>query len=172
MINKSILLVLPSVDFNEQEYLIIYNSLIKNGYKVFIASDANAVCVGQNGLKVKNDVSFFNMREANFTALVLIGGKGVKLYWDNSQVHALARNFLKAKKIVSAICSAPVILARAGILNGINAVCFPDDKREIEREGAIFTDSPSVISKKIITGQGPSYANEFVNSLINELGKL
>ena len=171
MINKSILLILPAINFNEQEYLIVYNTLIKNKFQVFIASDANTVCIGKNGLKVKNDVSFFNMREANFAAVVFIGGNGVKNYWDNKQLHALAKSFSTAKKTTAAICSAPVILGKAGLLNGINATAYPDDKRDLEREGAIYVDNPVVISKKIITAQGPASAQDFVNTFINELSK-
>ncbi len=171
MIKKSILLILPALDFNEQEYLTIYNTLIKSGFKVFIASDTNSLCVGKNGLKVKNDISFFNMREANFAALVFIGGSGVKKYLDNILLHNLAKNFVSAKKIIGAICSAPLILGRAGLLNDIKATCYPDDKKELEREGAVYSDQPVVVSNKIITAQGPTTANDFVNVLINELEK-
>jgi len=164
-------MILPAQDFNEQEYLIVYNSLIKRGLKVFIASDANTICTSSSGLKVKNDISFFNMREANFNGIVFIGGKGVKAYWDNLQLHNLVRKFLQMKKTIGAICSAPVILARAGILNGINAVCFSEDRKELERERANYTDSPVVVSKNIITGQNPAAAKEFINTFINEFEK-
>lgn len=172
MIKKSILLILPALDFNEQEYTTIYSTLNKNGFKVFIASDANSLCIGKNGLKVKNDISFFNMREANFGAVVFVGGNGIKKYWDNLQLHSLAKKFIQAKKITGAICSAPVILARTGLLNGIRATCYPEDKRELERDGAAYVDNPVVISKKIITAQGPAAALDFVNVIINELDKL
>jgi len=172
LIKKSILLILPALDFNEQEYLTVYNSFTKTGFKVFIASDANSLCVGKNGLKVKNDISFFNMRDANFGALVFIGGSGVKKYWDNIHLHTLAKNFLLAKKIIGAICSAPVILGRAGLLKDIKATCYPEDKKELEREGAVYSDQPVVLSKKIITAQGPAVAMDFVNILINELEKI
>lgn len=171
MNKKSILLILPALNFNEQEYLTIYNTIIKNGYNVFIASDAHSICVGKNGLKVKNDISFFNMREENFCAIVFVGGSGVKNYWDNLLLHSLAKKFALIKKITAAICSAPVILAKAGLLTGINATCFADDIKELEREGAVYVDNPVVVSKKIITAQGPSSAQEFVNILINELDK-
>lgn len=169
MINKSILLILPVLDFNEQEYLTIYAFLIKNGFRVFIASDAHTICVGKNGLKVKNDISFFNMREANFAGIIIIGGKGVKNYWDNSTLHNLVKKFLSAKKIIGAICSAPVILAKAGILIGLNAVCFPEDRKELEREGALYTDSSVVVSKKIITAKDASSSQEFAAAFINGL---
>lgn len=171
MPSKSVLLIVPAVDFNEQEYLTVYGELVKNGFKVFIASDANSICAGQNGLKVKNDVSFFNMKEANFEAIVFIGGRGVKNYWDNLSLHIIAKKFAQAKKITAAICSASVIMARAGILEGLSATCWPEDKRELEREKAIYTDSPVAVAKKIITAQGPAAAKEFVNRIINELNK-
>ena len=172
MPSKSVLLIVPAVDFNEQEYLTVYGELIKNGFKIFIASDAHTICTGSNGLKVKNDVNFFNMREANFGAVVFIGGHGVRNYWDNQSLHVIAKKFLAAKKIVAAICSAPVIIARAGILDGINASCFPEDKREIERERGIYSDAPVTVAKKIITAQGPASAKEFVLRIINELNKV
>jgi protease I len=171
LINKSILLILPASDFNEQEYLIIYNILINKGFKVFIASDAHTICTGKNGLKVKNDVNFFNMREANFAALLFIGGSGVKNYWDNISLHLLAKKFQQSKKTIGAICSAPVIIARGSLLNGINATCYPEDKRELERGGAVYIDSPVVASKKIITAQGPQAAQEFADCFINEISK-
>jgi putative intracellular protease/amidase len=171
LIKKSILLILPALDFNEQEYLTINNTLIKNNFKVFIASDAHSICVGKNGLKVKNDISFFNMREANFSALLFIGGHGVKTYWDNIQLHNLAKKFMRAKKIIGTICSATVIVAKAGLLNEINATCFPDDKKQLEREGAVYLDNPVVVSKKFITAQGPASAQDFINIVINELNK-
>lgn len=171
MVKKSILLVLPAHDFNEQEYLIIYNSLQNKGFKVFIASDAHTICLGKNGLKVKNDISFLNMREPNFGAVIFIGGGGVKNYWDNTQLYKLAKDFVKAKKLTGAICSAPVILARAGILKDINSVCYKEDRKELEKEGAVYTDSPVVISKNIITAAGPEAAAEFVNAIINELNR-
>lgn len=171
MINKSILLILPAIDFNEQEFLAVYNTLINRGYKVFIASDAHTICIGKNGMKVKNDINFFNMREANFAGLLFIGGAGVKSYWDNIPLHLLAKKFVLAKKLIGAICSSPVIIARAGLLSGVNATCYADDKRELERSGAVYADVPVVVSKKIITAQNAAAAQEFVNSYINELNK-
>lgn len=168
---KNALLILPSKMFNEIEYTTIKNGLEKSGFKVFIASDAQSLCVGKNEMKVRPDVSIYNIHESNFLAIVFIGGSGVKDYWNNKELHNYANEFHKAGKLVTAICSAPVILARAGLLNNIEAVCYPDDKIELEKEGAIYLDQPVVISENIITGRDANAALDFVSAIISKLNK-
>jgi protease I len=167
-VKKSVLVFLPATDFNEEEYLIIKSGLEKAGLKIFIASDSNSLCAGSGGLKVKNDVKLYNLHESNFGGLVLIGGSGVRSYWNNTILHSVAKKFAANRKPVAAICSAPVLLARAGVLNS-KATCYPDDKKELEREGIEFIDAPVYSDKNIITAQGPFAAQELVKSFVYEL---
>lgn len=171
MIEKSILLILPALDFNEREFLITKGVLEKLGFRLFIASDSNSLCVGSGGLKVRPDVSFFNMHERNFAAVVFIGGSGVKKYWDNRGLHSTAISFHKSKKPVAAICSAPAILAKAGLLNKLDATCHPSDKKELERYGAKFIDNSIVQNENIITAQGPESAALFAQAVANRIRK-
>lgn len=170
LVRKSVLLILPAEDFNEQEYLIISSQLERANIKVFIASDANTVCKGSSGLKVKNDVSFFNIHESNFGGIIFIGGTGTRKYWNNVGLHNIAKKFFRSKKIIGAICSAPIILAKAGLIKE-KAVCFPEDKKELEREGIEYIELPVYIDKNIITAQSSSAAAEFVSSFIYLLNK-
>ncbi len=167
--NKSILIVLPAENFNEQEFLGTKNTLVKSGLNIFIASDAHSVCTGVQGLKVRADVNFFNLHVSNFAGIVFIGGPGVLNYWNNVFLRNISRKFYESNKIVAAICSAPVILARAGLLNEKEATCFPNDKNELESEGAIYIERNVVVSGKIITAQGPHAAIEFGNKIIEVL---
>ena len=171
MIKKSVLLILPAQDFNEQEFLVINNSLERAQIKVFIASDAHLLCKGNSGLKVKNDVKFFNMHECNFGGIVFIGGTGVKNYWQNPQLHEIAKKFKNNKKPVGAICSSVVILAKAGILDN-GATCWPADRKEIEKEGIEFKDEPVHISGNLITGRDPQAAADFSKAFLYELSKI
>lgn len=171
VIKKSILMILPASDFNEEEFLTVKNNLEKAGFKIFIASDAIGLCSGSKGLKVKADVSLYNMNDRNFIAIVLIGGKGSRNYWDNTNIHSILHRFNNNRKLVSAICSAPVTLARAGLLNDKEAVCYQDDKRTLEREGVTFRDAPLVSTGNIITGSGPKEADDFASAIINYLKK-
>lgn len=169
MIEKSILLILASNDFNEDEYLVVKTILEREKFKLFIASDAHSLCVGSKGLKVRPDISFYNMHESNFNAIVLIGGSGIKSYWGNSLLHNLVNNFNRSNKLIAAICSAPVILSRAGLLNDKEATCFLNDRKELERDGAVFVDVPVKFQKNIITAQNASASQQFAQTIAERL---
>ena len=163
MKRNSVLFVLPAKDFNEDEYLVTLNALERTSIKYFIASDSNSLCVGSNGLKVKNDIQFYNIHESNFDGLILIGGKGTREYWNHPVLISTVQKFVKNKKPVGAICSAPIILANAGVISCC-ATCYPDDRPEIEKQGISYKDESVVSSKKIITAKDPSSTSEFIKS--------
>ena len=171
MNNNSILYFLPAKHFNEEEFFITKSILEKNGFRIFVASDSLNLCEGMNGRKYKHDLRPENIHTNNFTAIVLIGGQGAKEYWNNSGLHKILREFNSNKKIIAAICIAPVILVNAGLLDGKSATCFPEVKQELLRPGIEFKDVPVVISKNIITANGPKASFEFAESIIFTLGK-
>jgi len=169
LIDKSILLVIAGKDFNEDEYLVVKKIFEREGFKIFITSDAQSLCVGNRGMKVRADVSFFNMKESNFAAVVVIGGNGIKKYWDNLQLHNLVIAFNKANKIVAAICSGPIVISRSGILTDKKATCYQNDIEELKRDGVEYIDIPVVFSKNIITAQDVSAAQEFSQTIAERL---
>ena len=166
-IKNSILIFLPANNFGEEEYLITNKVFLKSGKNVFITSDSNTVRSGDNGLKVKADTDFYNVNEKNFSAVVLIGGKGSKVYWDNEQLHKIVKNFNRAGKIVAAICSAPIILAKAGLLTNIPATCWSGDKNELIKLGINYNDRSVISERGIITSDGPSSAEQFAETILN-----
>ena len=164
---NSILIFLPANNFSEEEYTIIRRVFDKAGKQVFITSDSHTVCSSDRGLKVKADTNFFNVNEKNFSAIVLIGGKGSKDYWNNENLHRIVKEFNISGKPVAAICSAPVILARAGLLSNIPATCWLEDKNELIKAGINYQDRSVVIEKNIITADGPRSAIQFAESVLN-----
>lgn len=169
LIKNSVLIILAAENFNEEEFLIINDSLEKKGIKIFIASDSNNLCTGKHGLKVKNDIKFFNIHERNFAGIIFIGGSGIRNYWDNKKLHQVVKDFFNAKKPVAAICSSVVILARAGILSGLSAACWKEDIKELQSENIQIKDAPVISRKNVITGSGPDSSTEFVETFISRL---
>jgi len=168
LVNKnSVLLFLPAKDFNEEEYSIVRKLLLKYGKNIFITSDDHYFCSGSNGMKVKSDTSLYNINLKNFAALVLIGGKGSKAYWNNEKLHLIIRNFNDAKKIIGAICSAPVILAKAGILKDKSATCYNEDKGELMNLGINYQNRTLVTDKNIITSNGSQFAEHFTEAVLH-----
>ena len=172
LVKNSVLIVLPAEKFNEQEFLAVKEILIKAGFQIFIASDAPVMCKGKNGLNVKADVNFFNMKEPSFAGIVFIGGSGILNYFNNFSLRNIAKKFSNSGKVVAAICGAPVILANAGLLSGKNASCYPDLKEKLEEKNANYLAGQVVIEDNIITAPNPSSAIEFARAIVEKLKNL
>ncbi|MDO4404652.1 MAG: DJ-1/PfpI family protein [Atopobiaceae bacterium] len=74
-----------------------------------------------------------------------------------------------AGKLVCAICAAPQVLGRAGLLKGRRYTCYPGVVDKVENAGE-WIDAPVVRDGNIITGQGPAFAYAFAYDLVDVLG--
>ena len=164
---NSILIFLSANNFSEEEYLIVKKVFLRAGKKIFITSDSYNACTGNSGMKIQADTDFLNVNEKNFSAVVLVGGKGSKDYWDNETLHKIARNFQVAGKVVAAICSAPIILARAGLLTKIPATCWAEDKNELINLGVEYKDRSIITENAVVTADGPRSAEQFAETVLN-----
>jgi len=164
---NSILIFLAANNFSEEEYLIIKRVFLKASKKIFITSDSNTICNGDNGMRVKGDIDFYNVNDKNFSTIVLIGGDGSKQYWDNETLWRIVKNFNASGKVVAAICSASIILARAGLLSKIPATCWSEDKNELIKLGINYNDRSVIAEKGVITSDGPRSAEQFAETVLN-----
>lgn len=164
---QSYLIFLPQKDFSEEEFTAVKKRLLKAGKQVFITSDDHSVCSGNKGMKVKSDTSFYNINVNNFSTFILIGGSGSRNYWKNDSLHKIIRKFNDSNKIVAAICSAPVILGKAGILQNKSATCFSEDKTELLNSGINYQDRNIVADGNIVTANGPHSAIQFTEAVLD-----
>jgi len=168
---KNLLIILPSQNFNEDEYNILRNHFNKFCVRIFISSVKNGLCIGERGLRVQSDVLLYNIKPKNFAGIVFIGGSGVIDELDNQDLRKLALEFNSSKKIVAAICAAPLILGCAGLLTGIEATCNNKYKSELEKLGAKYIDTPVVKTGNILTSQSRQTASEFASLVIDQITK-
>ncbi len=164
---NSVLIFLPKNDFNEDEFTIVQKRISKAGKKVFITSDDHLVCSGSKGMKVKSDTSFYNVNVNNFSSLILIGGSGSRNYWKNESLHKIVKKFFESKKIIAAICSSPIILAKAGILQNKKATCFSEDKMELINSGIDYQDRNIVVDGNVVTSDGVHSALQFAEAVLH-----
>jgi protease I len=164
---NSFLIFLPKKDFNEEEFTIVKNRLQKAGKKVFITSDDHFICSGSKGMKVKSDTSFYNVNVNNFSGLILIGGAGSRSYWKNDSLHKIVRKFFDSKKTLAAICSSPVIFAKAGILENKKATCYTEDKMELINAGIDYQDKNVVVDGNVITADNSHSALQFAEASLH-----
>lgn len=170
--NKSVLIVLPEKGFNEIEFNTCKSVFEKSGFKTFIASKSGGFCAGERSAKIKSDIPFFNLHASNFNAVVFIGGIGTSEYFDSEKLHSLVKEFLKQKKTIGAICAAPVILARSGILENKKAAAFPESIKEMRRAGVDYIDESVVQDGNIITARDQNSADQFAGIIISNINKM
>ena len=167
--NRTILIVTAPKTFRDEEYFEPKCVFEQNGIKVVTASTKLGILEGKLGRQTKSDILIDDADTNDYDAVLFVGGGGAEVYFKNETAHKIARSFLKEGKIVSAICIAPVILAYAGILNGIKSTCFIDGKDDLVKNEAIYTGADIEIDGKIITASGPRAAHAFAETIVKSL---
>ncbi len=168
---RSVLIVIAHKDFRDEEFKEPYELLKNAGMNVTIASTDTTPANGMFGMNVKPEMLVESVSPNDFDALVLVGGSGCRSLWDNETLHGIIRQFDGDKKIIAAICIAPVILARAGILKEEKATVYPSVANEIKSLCAGYTGADVERSNNIITASGPAAAKDFARTILEAVSK-
>jgi 4-methyl-5(b-hydroxyethyl)-thiazole monophosphate biosynthesis len=70
-------------------------------------------------------------------------------------------------KFICAICAAPFILGKRGILKGKRAICYPGFENQLD--GAKIVDEGCVRDGNIITGRAMGAADDFAFAILSAL---
>ncbi len=167
-------MVIAHRDFRDEEYFIPKRILMIRNFEVVTVSTSNEKAIGMHGGEIKIDMIIDDLRPEDFDAVLFIGGAGVIDNIDNPEFHRVAKETIAKGRVLGAICVAPMILAKAGLLNGKKATVWssPMNKNPIkvlEEKGAIYTDETVVIDGKIITANGPLAADQFAQTVAEVL---
>jgi protease I len=171
---KKIVMIIAFRDFRDEEYFIPKEILELSGFKVITASSSSGMAIGTNGGEVEINIELEDIKIEDFDAILFVGGPGALKYLNNETSYKIARETLEKNKILGAICISPVILAKAGVLNGRKATVWNSliDKSAVKilkEAGAIFQNTPVVVDGKIITSSGPEAARDFAEAVISAL---
>ncbi len=162
---KEILFVIAPKNFRDEELLIPKTYFESLGAKTTVVSTTTDTAIGMLGTRVKPDGLISRVKGSDYDCVVFVGGAGAPVLWDNPDAQRVAREAYEAGKVVGAICLAPVILARAGLLKNCNATVFHTAAAQLEREGARYTGNPVERCGRIVTANGPTAAKEFASTL-------
>lgn len=168
----NILIIIPPERFRDEELFLPLEEFKKADHLVVIASTRIGSCPGSRGGYAEAQIALNDVKSAQFDAVVFIGGGGATLLFDNPQAHAIAREMSANQRIVAAICLAPVILARAGILKGKNATVSGQKAAEIESFGANYTEPGVTVDANCITANAPKASRLFGQKICEALANL
>jgi len=164
MENAKVLMVIAPKDFRDEELFEPMAVFKSNGLEVDVVSTTKGECVGMLGNKITVEKTIYDINADEYDAIVIVGGMGSKEYlWNNERLIELVKEFYNQNKVVSAICLSPVVLAKAGVLNGKKATVYPAPEaiEELKKGGAIYEDKGVVIDGNVVTAKSPDYARLF-----------
>ncbi|NLC79366.1 MAG: DJ-1/PfpI family protein [Ruminococcaceae bacterium] len=151
--------------FEEAEALIPIDLLRRAGIKVKTVGVGSATPTGSHKVTVISEISeetFFP--DDDVEAVVLPGGSTGVRNLENSETVKRAIRLAHEKDItVAAICAAPGILARAGLLLNKKATVYPSLKDEL---GESYRDEDVVYDAPFLTGRAAGVTTEFALKLI------
>ena len=128
---------------------------------------------GSAGPAVNADLLFDQVKPSDYDAIVFCGGDGVQEFVGKGPqaevARRLIRKMLDSQKLVTGLCKGPVVLADAGILQGLPATCWPQAADLLRQQGVDWVDDSVVVSGNIITGRAPQDAHAFANVLVKQL---
>jgi len=168
---KKALLIIPSANVQDVELTTVQNVLTESGVIVTVASLEGKTVNGSEGGFFEPDLKLADVKVKNYDMVTCIGGGGVFILLKNKEIISLVQEFHKKGKYVTAICASCVILANAGILEGVKATCYPEPTfvNMMKDSGAEYIREKVVVSGKIITGNGPGASQPFAEALAASL---
>jgi protease I len=167
-----ILIALAPEKFRDEELAEPVAALTKAGIGYEIASTRRGVCTGMLGAKATATLSFEEVDPKAYDGIIIVGGSGAQAHlWDDDLLQMLVKFFHDKMKVVGAICLAPVVLARAGVLKGKKATYFesPVSFREMKAGGAVLVNQPVVTDTRVVTANGPGASKAFAETFIKML---
>ncbi|PIZ01147.1 DJ-1 family protein [bacterium (Candidatus Gribaldobacteria) CG_4_10_14_0_8_um_filter_33_9] len=172
--NKKIAMIIAFQNFQDEECFIPRSIFLEKGIAIKIISSENGEAIGTYGGAINVDLCLDELNVSDFDAIIFVGGCGAAKYIENDKCHNIAQKAVSENKVLGAICSAPAILARAGVLKNKKATAWSSniDKsiiKILKKQGANYQDNPVVIDEKIITANGPSCARQFAQTIIGLL---
>ena len=154
--------------FEEMEAFAPVDILRRAKIEVKTVGVAGQTVVGASGIKVQCDLSIDEANENNLDGIILPGGMpGTENLFKNEKVKNIVENCAKENKLIGAICAAPIILGKLGLLKGKKACCYPGCEKELE--GAEIVSDRVCAQGNIITGKGPGACIEFSLELLKNI---
>jgi len=153
----------------ELEAVTIIDLLRRAGVDVVAAGLEPGTIRGSRGVVLVPDALLSDVASDAFDLVVLPGGgEGARRLAESAWVRETLQRTLAAGHRVAAVCAAPEVLRRAGVLQGRRVTSYPgampkDDPSYTYVEESVVVDGP------VTTSRGPGTAMDFTLSLIEQL---
>ena len=147
--------------FEEVEAMFPLDIMRRGGLPVVTVSVTGDLTVtGAHGVPIVADTLIELLDDEEIEMVVLPGGlPGATNLDAHEGLDKIIRDFAVAEKPLAAICAAPMVYGKRGLLKGKKATCYPGFDSYLE--GAEYTGNMVEVVDNFILGKGPGAASEF-----------
>ena len=157
--------ILIAEGFEEIEALTPLDILRRGGLDVKTVGISKKSQRGSHGIELLCDLTKDEVEISDIDAVILPGGMpGTKNLAASPFVSDVINAVNEKGGRIAAICAAPLVLGRMGLLRGRYAVCYPGFEDELS--GAAIPDSPVATHENITTSRGLGTALDFSLELL------
>lgn len=156
--------------FEEIEALCPIDVMRRAGLNVTTVGIGKRNILGSHGIAVSADITDDEIDLSLDIDLVFLPGgmPGAKNLDQSPTVHKALDVALEQGSYIAAICAAPMILGKRGMLNGKSAICYPSFEKYLD--GASISDNEKIVlDGKIITAKGMGVATDLGLKLVELL---
>ncbi|MFC1690908.1 DJ-1/PfpI family protein [Nanoarchaeota archaeon] len=168
-----VLFIIAQENFRDVELLAPKEVLEGKGITVEVASITTNTARGADGVMVDPNIAVKDVNLDDYDFIGVIGGPGALELYDYNEVKELLTKRAGSGKPFGAICIAPTILARLGLLNGKKATTWDSNGQQVavlQQNGAEYVEEPVVVDGNLITANGPGAAKEFAEKIAELIG--
>jgi protease I len=162
-------LFLAGAEFEDLELFYPYYRLKEEGYEPVVASKEKGRVTGKHGYSIDSELTFAEVRVADYGALVIPGGRGPENIRTHPEVKRIVREFFERSLPVAAICHGPQVLISAGVVKGRTLTSYYTVADDLVAAGADYRDQPLVVDGNLVSSRRPDDLPEFVRGLIQAL---
>ncbi len=168
----SCVLVPCATGVEEIECIAVVDILRRANIQVCLASFDGESVTGRSGITIAADAALADVKNDNWDMVVLPGGlPNAHLLRDNIHVKAVVQRLFEQRKLIAAICAAPIALAAYGITEGRNVTSYPAFQQEMTQlaSSSVYSDEAVVEDDFLITSRGAGTAVAFALRLVARL---
>ncbi|MBR4941179.1 MAG: DJ-1/PfpI family protein [Clostridia bacterium] len=152
--------ILLAEGFEEIEAITPADILRRMDVNVVLVGVSSKLVRGAHGMEITADATLNRASAVTPDAVILPGGMpGAKNLDACRPVRELVAKVNENGGIVAAICAAPMVLGRMGLLEGKSATCYPGFEEHLS--GAAVTKESVTRDGNFVTANGPGAAAEF-----------
>jgi protein deglycase len=161
------IIVILADGFEEVEAVTVIDLLRRADISVTTVALKKQEVSGAHGIVVQAETTIRHLPRSYDGIVLPGGGTGTRNLAESAAVLDLVKDAFERNLLCGAICAAPSVFGKAGILAAIRATCYPGFEDQLV--GARYIEAAVVRDKNVVTSRGVGTAIAFALELVSIL---